>query len=82
MSGPIQPLTFNPGPQACDGFQKMFGPAEISPIGGYAGNSHFGYVQPLHPAAQNPGWHITTEISGLNQGTSIVHRDFLSDMNI
>ena len=69
---------FNPGPEAAFAFRKMFGPAEISPIGS-VGNSHFGYVQPLNPLAENPGWHVTTEIGGLKQRQPIKVHDFLKD---
>jgi|LGOV01.1.fsa_nt_gb hypothetical protein len=36
-------MEFNPGPKAIESFCNMFGDnAEQSPVGGYAGCSHFG----------------------------------------
>ncbi len=38
-------MDFNPSEKAAESFRSMFGDnAEISPIGGYAGCSHFGSV--------------------------------------
>jgi len=71
---------FNPNNNASNAFNNMFGPAEQSPIGGYAGNSHFGYVQPLNPLSQNPGWHVTTEVPGMKQDFPISIHNNLSDM--
>ena len=65
--------------EASQAFNNMFGQAEQSPIGGYAGKSHFGYVQPLNPLSNDPGWHVSTEVPGLKQGDPVVIRDFLSD---
>lgn len=72
---------FNPSADAAYAFRQIFGPDEISPIGGYAGNSHFGYVPPLNPLANDPGWHVTTEVPGLKQGQTIPIRNFLSDFD-
>ncbi len=72
---------FNPSPEATFAFNQMFNPQpEISPVGGYAGTSHFGYVRPLHPETVNPGWHVTTEIPGLKQGQTISVHDQVNDM--
>ncbi len=51
-------MEFNPGPKAIDSFCNMFGDnAEQSPVGGHAGCSHFGFVNPVNVNSQNPGWH-------------------------
>ena len=72
---------FAPKPEHMHHASQIFGPAEISPVGGYAGNSHFGYVNPAHPSAVNPGWHVTTEIPGLKQGMKISIHDHIKDFN-
>ena len=42
-------MDFNPSPAASNAFQSMFGDkAETSPVGGYAGCSHFGFVNPAN----------------------------------
>ena len=73
--------TFNPGPEAAFAFRQMFGDSpEISPIG-QAGNSHFGYVNPINVNTVNPGWHVTTQIPGLKQGRGISIHDSVDGMN-
>lgn len=70
---------FAPNPDAAFAFQSMFNDrAEVSPLG-CAGTSHFGFVRGLHPDGANPGWHVTTQIGGLNQGLPIGHHDFVND---
>ncbi len=73
-------MTFNPNDQACGAFRSMFGDsAEMSPVGGYAGNSHFGFVNPVNVNAINPGWHVTTEVPGIGAGMPIRIHDFVKD---
>jgi hypothetical protein len=74
-------MDFNPGPAASESFQHMFGDrAETSPIGGHAGHSHFGFVNPVNVNAENPGLHVTTEVPGLRQGQTIAVHDFVDNM--
>lgn len=74
-------MDWNADPKANDAFRQMFSNrAEISPLG-QAGNSHFGYVQPLHPDTTNPGWHATTQIPGLKQGMPISIHDPLKGLD-
>ena len=74
-------MEFNPGPKAIESFRNMFGDnAEQSPVGGHAGYSHFGFVNPVNVNSQNPGWHVTTEVPGLKQGQTIPIHDFVNNM--
>jgi HSP20 family molecular chaperone IbpA len=73
-------VSFNPPPNAANAFNHVFGhSAEISPIGGHAGNSHFGFVNPMNVHARDPGYHVTTEVPGMRQGVPIPIRDYLSN---
>ena len=75
-------MDFNPSPAASNVFQSMFNDkAETSPVGGYAGCSHFGFVNPANVNAVNPGWHVTTEVPGLGQGQTISTHDFVDRMD-
>ena len=74
-------MEFNPRPKACEAFSGMFGDkAETSPVGGYAGSSHFGFVNLANVNGINSGWHVTTEIPGLKQGQTIAAHDFVDNM--
>lgn len=55
---------FDPGPPAYNSFNNMFGSPEISPLG-CAGDSHFGYLNPINANNNNfgyGGWHVTTNL--------------------
>ena len=70
-------IDFAPEPPGTQAFQNMFGKsAEFSPLGN-AGASHFGFVNPCSVHAENPGWHVATQVGGLRQGVPIVIHDFL-----
>jgi len=75
-------MDFNPSEKATESFRSMFGDdAETSPVGGNAGNSHFGFVNPANMNAVNPGWHVTTDVPGLKQGETIAIHNFVNDMD-
>ena len=75
-------MDFNPSEKAAVAFSSMFGDnAETSPIGGYAGCSHIGYVNPVNVNSVNPGFHVTTEVPGLKQGQTIAIHDYINNMD-